>query len=72
MHGCYLHTQFTPKKAEGEVRWAVLNTTLLLRQHEAVQQRLADAMARGESVGACCALIEQYIDKNALMGQGTD
>lgn len=60
--------QFTPKKAEGEVRWAVLNTTLLLRQHEQVQERLADAMARGESVGTCCALIEQYVQPDSLMG----
>lgn len=65
--------QFTPKKAQGEVRWAVLNTTLLLRQHSAVHDALAEAMARGESVGACCALIEARVDRDALMtGPGGD
>lgn len=50
--------QFTQKKADGEVRWAVLNVASLLRRHAALQDDLAAAMARGESVGRCVELIE--------------
>ena len=48
----------------------MLNTTLLLRQHEAVHDALADAMARGKSVGTCCALIEERVDRGLLMSEG--
>ncbi|KAG2424201.1 hypothetical protein HXX76_014734 [Chlamydomonas incerta] len=49
---------FTQKKADAEVRWAVLNTAELLRRHSALHAELAAAMARGASVGQCIALIE--------------
>ena len=50
--------QFSQKKADGEVRWAVLNTVSLLRRHEAVHDALADAMLRSSSVGTCIKLLE--------------
>jgi hypothetical protein len=50
--------QFTQKKADGQVRWAVLNVAALLRRHADVHDQLAAAMASGASVGACVALIE--------------
>ncbi|CAG9463167.1 unnamed protein product [Pedinophyceae sp. YPF-701] len=49
---------FSQKKADGEVRWAVLNTVELLRRHRAVHGRLADAMYRGEPVAECVRIIE--------------
>ncbi|EIE21662.1 hypothetical protein COCSUDRAFT_33740 [Coccomyxa subellipsoidea C-169] len=50
--------QFTQKKADGQIRWAVLNVTALLRRYSRVQSQLAQAMAAGKSVGDCIALIE--------------
>lgn len=49
---------FTQKKADSEVRWAVLNTVTLLREHETIQDQLADGLAAGLSVGECIRVIE--------------
>ncbi|WIA23341.1 hypothetical protein OEZ85_000105 [Tetradesmus obliquus] len=51
--------QFTQKKADGQVRWAVLNVAALLRRHADLHDKLAAAMAAGASVGSCVALIEK-------------
>jgi hypothetical protein len=53
---------FTQKKSDSEVRWAVLNTTSLLRRHLGLTEKLADYMARGASVGECVALIEKEVE----------
>lgn len=58
--------QFSQKKAESEVRWAVINTALLLRRHAKVQDELAAAMGRGASVGECCAIIEAGVREEEL------
>lgn len=47
------------------MRWAVLNTVSLLRQHEAAHNALAAAMQRGASVGECIAVIEGELARNA-------
>ncbi|GAB2218750.1 hypothetical protein Droror1_Dr00001980 [Drosera rotundifolia] len=52
---------FTQKKADSQVRWAVLNTILLLRRHEAARAKLVDAMSKGRSVGDCIDIIEEVI-----------
>ena len=43
------------------MRWPVLNAAALLRRHAALQDQLAAAMERGESVGRCVALIEREL-----------
>lgn len=53
---------FTQKKADGQVRWAVLNTILTLRRHERARALLADAMSKGGSVGCCIDIIEKNVD----------
>lgn len=53
---------FTQKKADSQVRWAVLNTILLLRRHEEARERVADAMSMGKSVGLCIDAIEEAIN----------
>ncbi len=53
-----MRAQFTEKKAAGQIRWAVLNVTSLLRRHAGTHARLARAMAAGRSVAECIALIE--------------
>lgn len=60
---------FTQKKADSQVRWAVLNTILLLRRHEEARAKLADAMARGKSVGSCIDVIEEAINDEDLQLQ---
>ncbi|KAF5180745.1 translation initiation factor 3 subunit I [Thalictrum thalictroides] len=55
---------FTQKKADSQVRWAILNTILILRRHEGARSKLAEAMSVGKSVGSCIATIEQAIDVN--------
>lgn len=52
---------FTQKKADSQVRWAVLNTILILRRHEKTRLMLTDAMSKGSSVGACIYVIEKTI-----------
>ncbi|XP_058216503.1 uncharacterized protein LOC131327382 isoform X3 [Rhododendron vialii] len=50
---------FTQKKADSQVRWAVLNTILTLRRHEGARAKLAEAMSEGRSVGFCIDVIEK-------------
>ena len=53
---------FSQAKADDQVRWAVLNVVSLLRRHAAVQDKLADAMSRGASVGECILVIERAVE----------
>ncbi|KAF7143321.1 hypothetical protein RHSIM_Rhsim05G0146400 [Rhododendron simsii] len=53
---------FTQKKADSQVRWAVLNTILTLRRHEGARTKLAEAMSEGRSVGFCIDVIEKTIN----------
>jgi len=49
---------FTQAKADDQVRWAVLNVVTLLRRHEKVQDKLANAMMRNASISECIRVIE--------------
>lgn len=49
---------FTQKKADGQVRWAVLSVAALLRRLAPLHDRVAAMMAEGRSVGACVEAIE--------------
>ncbi|OVA11419.1 hypothetical protein BVC80_9003g40 [Macleaya cordata] len=53
---------FTQKKADSQVRWAVLNTILILRRHEGTRLKLAEAMSSRKSVGFCIDTIEKTIN----------
>lgn len=50
--------QFTQKKADSEIRWAVLNTISILRRHSEIHENLAQVMASGASIGECIQCIE--------------
>ena len=52
---------FTQAKADDQVRWAVLNVVSILRRHAKVQDKLAEAMSRGETVAECMAVIENSL-----------
>lgn len=60
---CWCAAQFSQKKADGQVRWSVLNVAALLRRHASLHDSLAAAMASGASVGACIQLIEDALSK---------
>lgn len=49
---------FTQKKADSQVRWAVLNVVTILRRHKNILSKLAMAMMSGKSVGECIEVIE--------------
>lgn len=51
--------QFTQKKADSEIRWAVLNVISLLRRHADIHEHLAHAMAQQASIGECIMCIEE-------------
>ncbi|XP_019186207.1 PREDICTED: uncharacterized protein LOC109180941 [Ipomoea nil] len=57
---------FTQKKADSQVRWAVLNTILILRRHENARAKLAEGMSEGRSVGFCIDIIEKSISDDDL------
>jgi len=61
---------FTPRKAAAQVRWAVLSDAALLRRHEKAHSALADAMQRGESVGACVGVLERCVAEDAALDPG--
>lgn len=52
---------FSQKKADSQIRWAVLNTVTLLRRHEKAHKALVGAMIAGKSVGDCIAIIEDEL-----------
>ena len=53
--------QFTQLKADGEVRWAVLNVAAMLRQYESLHRRLADAMEAGRTVGELMQMMDAEV-----------
>jgi hypothetical protein len=57
---------FTQKKADSQVRWAVLNIVLILRRHEKARSQLAEAMSTGKSVGSCIEVIEECISTDDI------
>nr|XP_043607640.1 uncharacterized protein LOC122579522 [Erigeron canadensis] len=57
---------FTQKKADSQVRWALLNTIQILRRHERARAHLAKAMSEGKSVGCCIDVIEKNIDETDI------
>ena len=62
--------QFTQKKADGEIRWAILSVVTLLRRHSKTHKQLAKAMAAGKTVTECLAIIESnFAKENAQQPQ---
>ncbi|KAF2950247.1 uncharacterized protein [Oryza sativa Japonica Group] len=57
---------FTQKKADSQVRWAVLNTVPALRRHKKARSQLAEAMSSGKSVGSCIGVIEENINSEDI------
>eukprot|EP00955_Chlamydomonas_euryale_P105250 365625-Chlamydomonas_euryale.AAC.16 len=55
--------QFSQLKADGEVRWAVLNAAFILRAHEKLHRQLADAMERNAPMGELVRMIEEGVAK---------
>ena len=51
--------QFSQAKSDSEIRWAVLNVVSILRAHKRTLAKLASAMAEGQSIGKCIAVIEE-------------
>ncbi|KAM0909832.1 hypothetical protein ACQ4PT_014556 [Festuca glaucescens] len=66
LDGLFKSLGFTQNKADSQVRWAVLNTILLLRRHEKARSKLAEAMSSGISVGPCIQVIEESINTEDL------
>lgn len=54
--------QFTEDEAHTMMRWAVLNTLLILRRHGEARAALVEAMAEGRSIGNCIDMIETNLN----------
>ncbi|XP_034706640.1 uncharacterized protein LOC117930220 isoform X2 [Vitis riparia] len=52
---------FSESEAYSQMKWAVLNTVLILSRHHEARLRLAKAMALGKPVGYCIDTIENVI-----------
>mmetsp|Transcript_13480 Transcript_13480/g.25925 ORF Transcript_13480/g.25925 Transcript_13480/m.25925 type:complete len:390 (+) Transcript_13480:69-1238(+) len=61
---------FSQKKADSQVRWAVLNTVAMLRQHTAAHDALVNVMLRGGTVAECLQVIESHLDASFLVPSG--
>ncbi|CAL5330320.1 unnamed protein product [Camellia sinensis] len=55
---------FTESEADSQVKWAAVNTLLILVRHQEARSKVAEAMALGKSVGSCIDIIE-----NTLIGK---
>lgn len=49
---------FCKDEANSRVKWAAMNTVLILRQYQEATSRVAKAMASGGSIGFCIDAIE--------------
>ncbi|GAB4855487.1 hypothetical protein Ancab_024106 [Ancistrocladus abbreviatus] len=54
---------YSNTEAKAQMRWAVLNTLLILHRYQVATSRLAEAMALGRSIGSCIGVIEDSLDK---------
>lgn len=52
---------FEESEADGQLKWAVINTLSLLVRHQEARSRLAETMALGKSVGTCIDVIENTL-----------
>ncbi|KAM7472743.1 hypothetical protein LguiA_010926 [Lonicera macranthoides] len=57
---------FTEEEAESQVKWAALNTVLILSRHHEARSRLAEAMGLGRSVGFCIDTIENSLNDKEI------
>lgn len=55
---------FTQKRADSQVRWALLSAVGLLRRHARAHDALTAAMSEGRSLGACLEVLQ-----SALVGE---
>lgn len=58
--------QFSQRKADDQVRWALLNVVTILRRHANTHRQLALAMSSGKSVGQCILLIEESLSSTPV------
>uniref|UniRef100_A0A7R9V3J0 Uncharacterized protein n=1 Tax=Chlamydomonas euryale TaxID=1486919 RepID=A0A7R9V3J0_9CHLO len=63
LDGMFRALSFSQLKADGEVRWAVLNAAFILRAHEKLHRQLADAMERNAPMGELVRMIEEGVAK---------
>lgn len=54
--------EFSKDEANTLIRWAVLNTLLMLRRHGEARSTLVEAMAHGRSIGNCIDMIEPTLN----------
>ncbi|KAJ4967675.1 hypothetical protein NE237_014376 [Protea cynaroides] len=53
---------FTKNEVDAQLRWAVLNTMLILHRHNEARSKLAEAMGLSKSVGFCIDTIENALN----------
>ncbi|KAI8547838.1 hypothetical protein RHMOL_Rhmol07G0226800 [Rhododendron molle] len=53
---------FEESEIDSHLKWAVMNTLLILVHHQEARSRLAETMALGKSVGSCIDVIENYLN----------
>nr|XP_043607196.1 uncharacterized protein LOC122579149 [Erigeron canadensis] len=57
---------FTEDEANTLMRWAVLNTLLILNRHDEARSTLVEAMVDGRSIGKCIDMIESTINDHKI------
>ncbi|GAX82312.1 hypothetical protein CEUSTIGMA_g9741.t1 [Chlamydomonas eustigma] len=61
LDGMFRALGFSQMKADGEVRWAVLNVAAILRKYRVLQERIAEAMELGKPVGSMIEMIDEHV-----------
>lgn len=60
---------FSQKKADDQIRWAALNTVLVLRQNQGVINALARNMSEEASLTKCILSIEENLEDVAIVAE---
>ncbi|XP_071702935.1 uncharacterized protein [Rutidosis leptorrhynchoides] len=58
--------QLPEDEANKLIRWAVLNTLVILRRHDEARSMLVEAMAHGRSIGYCIDAIESSLNRQDI------
>ena len=60
---------FSQKKADDQIRWAALNTVLVLKQNQGVINALARNMSEEASLTKCILSIEENLEDVAIVAE---
>lgn len=67
IRACYGGRQVVEATMKGTVRWGLIESVKLLKEHEEAHDRLCNAMLAGNTTEECLSIVEQFVDQEKLV-----